>query len=273
MKEHPLKAPSPDLWRPVPIWATVQSASGTQTGRQRGQRLPTSWRAIQWPQNASGPGQYRGGEQGAKQGSKSNALRGGKRNLMLKRTFYRRLSDWLHRACDLAMMFSLSRDEWLEGQRLYARSLNRLNGVATAMFSLLALLFLCVALAQRNFVPGMLGLIFAWGALDDPVFSRLRLRTRWKRIAPEGVIRWGYVFQTEGFLFRTGGDENGFSARWDCVVRRLEGRHVWVLVTNNKTFRLFIIPKRIIETPENASEWAIVEAHFAAPAAPPIALP
>ncbi|RYX82160.1 hypothetical protein EON83_20805 [bacterium] len=171
------------------------------------------------------------------------------------------------------MMFSLSRDEWLEGQRLYARSLNRLNGVATAMFSLLALLFLWFALWQRYFVHGIMGLIFAWCALDGLVFLRLRLMRRWKRIAPEGVIRWGYVFQTEGFLFRTGGDENGFSARWDCVVRCLEGRHVWVLVTNDKTWRLFIIPKRITETPENASEWTIVEAHFAAPATPPISSP
>ena len=171
------------------------------------------------------------------------------------------------------MMFSLSHDEWLEGQRLYARSLNRLSGVATVLFSLLTLLFLGFALARRDFFQGMLGLIFAWVALDGLIFYRLRLRRRWKRIAPEGVIRWGYVFQTEGFLFQTGGAENGFSANWDCVVRRLEGRHVWAIVTNNKTYRLFIIPKRILQTPENASEWAIVEAHFAAPAAPPIASP
>lgn len=138
------------------------------------------------------------------------------------------------------------------------------------MFSLLALLFLWFALAQRNFIHAMLGLLFAWSALDGPVFSPLRLRTRWKRIAPEGAIRWDYLFQTEGFLFRTGADENGFSVRWDCVVRRLEGRSVWVLVTNDKTFRLFIIPKRIIETTEGAREWAVVDAHFAAP---PIASP
>ena len=141
------------------------------------------------------------------------------------------------------------------------------------MFSLLTLLFLGFALAHRNFGHAVLGLIFAWVALDGLVFYRLRLRRRWKRIAPEGVIRWGYVFQTEGFLFRSAGDENGFSANWDCVVRRMEGRHVWVIVTNNKTYRLFIIPKRIVETPENAGEWAIVEAHFAVPAARPIALP
>ena len=171
------------------------------------------------------------------------------------------------------MIFSLSQDEWLEGQRLYARSLNRLNGVWSVISCLLAPFFIWYALARHDVVTGMVGLVVAWGALDAPVLSRFRLHRRWKRIAPAGVIGWSYLFEEQGFYFRTAGSGNGFSVRWDYVVRRLEGRHVWVLVTKDKTWRLFIIPKSATQTPEGAREWALVEAHFAPPKAPPIASP
>lgn len=181
------------------------------------------------------------------------------------------------------MTFSLSLTESLEGQQVYRRSRNRFAPLIPFFSGAMALLFGWYAWHEADvFMAG--AALYQAGFLVYGYFWRpRRFKARFRR--QHGGVQSPpitYRFSEQGFTM--GGSTGEQALVWGHLKGRLEGRTVWVFLLRvaakrrfglgrkEKTY-LLVLPKSATQTPEGAREWAVVDAHFARPAGPPIALP
>lgn len=182
------------------------------------------------------------------------------------------------------MTFSLSLADSIEGQRLYRRSRNRFAALMPGFFGVMVLLFAWYAWANVDVVMAGAAVYLVGFLIYDSFWRPLRFKANFRR-------NWGgdwappiiYEFSEEGFVLHA---KNGESKLlWTHLKGRLEGPTVWVFllpvaakrrirgVGAREKIYLLVIPKSAMQTPEGAREWAVVDAHFARPAGPPIAAP
>jgi len=170
------------------------------------------------------------------------------------------------------MTFSLSLDEWIEAHRVYERSRNRFLPFMAPSMGLLGALLLVVALPARDIFGSLVGAFLVWCCLELLFIGRLRLRAKFRReVKSDHTLPITYEFSAAGFTLHSAKGAQEFF--WYHIGTRVQGPHIWLFVVKAKKPYFLILPKSALQNPEAQREWAIVEAHFAPPQAPPIASP
>ncbi len=181
------------------------------------------------------------------------------------------------------MTFSVSLDEWREGHRVFIRSRNRFAPLMPYFLCVLSLLFGFGFWLQPGIESGAITIGVLGGLIYDCVWIPRRNRKKFRRdCGGDWSAPITYEFSPAGFTVRSSNGES--IVPWSSLSARLESRNVWVFVVpigvarfpawrDDRKSQLLFLPKRVTSSDEGAREWAVVDAHFARPASPPIASP